>query len=78
MAMCLPLPWFQKKTDAIKIPAHITSREEEEEEGPFNVLSVNVQHLLGRTVFFICDAYVALFLRPDALPDTNTRAVLHE
>jgi hypothetical protein len=32
-----------------------------EEEGPFNVLSVNVQHLLGRTVFFICDAYVALF-----------------
>jgi hypothetical protein len=52
--------------------------EEEEEEGPFNVLSVNVQHLLGRTVFFICDAYVALFLRPDALPDTNTRAVLHE
>jgi hypothetical protein len=23
----------------------------EEEEGPFNVLSVNVQHLLGRTVF---------------------------
>jgi hypothetical protein len=24
---------------------------EEEEEGPFNVLSVNVQHLLGRTVF---------------------------
>jgi hypothetical protein len=44
----------------------------------FNVLSVNVQHLLGRTVFFSCDAYVALFLRPDALPDTNTRAVLHE
>jgi hypothetical protein len=25
--------------------------QEEEEEGPFNVLSVNVQHLLGRTVF---------------------------
>jgi hypothetical protein len=45
----------------------------------FNVLSVNVQHLLGRDgFFFICDAYVALFLRPDALPDTNTRAVLHE
>jgi hypothetical protein len=37
------------------------SSKEEEEEGPFNVLSVNVQHLLGRTVFFICDAYVALF-----------------
>jgi hypothetical protein len=47
--------------DIISMHTMSTAEEEEEEEGPFNVLSVNVQHLLGRTVFFICDAYVALF-----------------
>jgi hypothetical protein len=56
----------------------ILIQEEEEEEGPFNVLSVNVQHLLGRTVFSSAMLTWRCFLRPDALPDTNTRAVLHE
>jgi hypothetical protein len=55
-----------------------SKKKEEEEEGPFNVLSVNVQHLLGRTVFSSAMLTWRCFLRPDALPDTNTRAMLHE
>jgi hypothetical protein len=44
----------------------------------FNVLSVSVQHLLGKTVFSSAMLTWRCFLRPDALPDTNTRAVSHE
>jgi hypothetical protein len=59
-------------------PARADLYQKEEEEGPFNVLSVNVQHLLGRTVFSSAMLTWRCFLRPDVLPDTNTRAVLHE
>jgi hypothetical protein len=73
---------FHIKTLTNLIQRHLLhankEKKEEEEEGPFNVLSVNVQHLLGRTVFSSAMLTWRCFLRPDALPDTNTRAVLHE